>query len=380
MATSHRTILSLLFCLGLLSSTPNIRVSAQATAAKFKTLDTATLKENANDPSLVLSFNLIRQTPSVFDQDKGFLDSFILLNNCHNPAIENQLKSEFDYPQVASFYKMHAGEILASAPTTITIPIHIDLGSYDTSKSAFPFHAYPLTQEQSALPNSQKQDQNQGLSFDHLDYNSLEVVRSCPLAFNGYADGTGRASIYDLSFSPIVVSGIPMDEASARQYVESLPDARSRPMFLMIEIEIQQEQPRIVATPGRRTTVAFSGMVKRITAVDKYPGGRIFATLEPGGEAQPNHSNPVPATAAASSANATTVNATPPSGAAQAYCRVALSLVGQATMDSSTGKMTLPHGGLEALRKCVALVPNGYYGTVNVKAILDEVDGVNKAN
>jgi lysyl-tRNA synthetase class II len=53
-------------------------------------------------------------------------------------------------------------------------------------------------------------------------------------------------------------------------------------------------------------------------------------------------------------------------------------LFGQAPMDARTGKITISPEGLQALRKCLQLLPNGYYGVTDVRTILEAADPASK--
>lgn len=90
-----------------------------------------------------LDLLLLRLNPSLLN-DKRVLQIFILLNNCNGPSdIRGRLKSEFDYPGLAAFYREKAASILANVPGSVTeVTVHLGpfyFGEYDMRKKAFPF-------------------------------------------------------------------------------------------------------------------------------------------------------------------------------------------------------------------------------------------------
>lgn len=218
--------------------------SAQGSSSSPRTFDAQFYRELSREPlgeqtSLILNLNLIRLMPSVLDQDKALFTSFILLNNCHSPQIQNQLNSEFDYPKVAQFYKTHATQIVNGSPASIIVPVHIDLGQYDASQSSFPFRA-----------KVGLQDCQEGLTTNRRMYQSGAFMRGCAInfRFQGLHDTRGIDDDYYVVFNQITIKSIPMDEDSARRYVQGLPDARSRPMDIAIEVQLSSDPPKIIET------------------------------------------------------------------------------------------------------------------------------------
>jgi len=278
MFRSSKIMLRVIACLALILGVLSVKVTAQSSKQTSKTLDPAAVKAYASDPILDLNFNLIRLMPSLLDEDQSFLRSFILLNNCNNPAIENQLNNEFDGPQIVKFYREHAAQIVAEAPSIITYPVYYArLGEYDSSGGGFPI----LGNGQGVMqPGGGMVPAPDGLSLDHYDFPSFAVVRQCGRVFQGHMMNQ-RSSTYRVAFENITMDKIAMDEASARRYVESLADSRSRPVVVLFEIEISQGVPKIVPDPHGSGTVSFLGHVKKIMVATKYPDGQIIQTVDP---------------------------------------------------------------------------------------------------
>jgi hypothetical protein len=80
----------------------------------------------------------MREDPAVLNTPT-FMKYFIALNNCANPAISQQIDSEFDYQRLASYYSSHAADILSRVANTITVEYRGDFaGTYDFATKSFP--------------------------------------------------------------------------------------------------------------------------------------------------------------------------------------------------------------------------------------------------
>jgi hypothetical protein len=96
-----------------------------------------------------LDMQLLRLQPALLE-DPEVLKFFALVNNCvyntddaptrlNDTAVRKLMRSEFDYPQAADYYRSHAAEILSGLPrTTIATIGGAQLGQYDMTAKAFP--------------------------------------------------------------------------------------------------------------------------------------------------------------------------------------------------------------------------------------------------
>jgi hypothetical protein len=270
----------------------NPRAPAQASTQNFRTLDAAGYNRIASEGDLrgvLLDLNFMRLQPSALG-DAAFFDYFIGLNNCGNPRIGNQMNSEFDYPQIASFYKSNAADILKNAPSTLAWRIGINLGQYDPARAAFRIATRDA--------NSQLQP---GVSIDHFDpplNRSNFLARTCDEALQQIHRYAGQSAVFkangpnfEVTFKRLVFNEIPMDEAAARNYVESLPNSAIRVADLVLQVEILPETPNVVVAHNGLITVTFAGQVKKVTAVKDGLGGETLAVLSPDGDLPSNSQN-----------------------------------------------------------------------------------------
>lgn len=88
------------------------------------------------DPRTILNLNFMRLVPHALDDD-ALLADFSCINNNDDQAILRHLDSEFDYPQTVAYYKAKAADVLAGAPSTISLTDKVELGEYDRVRQAF---------------------------------------------------------------------------------------------------------------------------------------------------------------------------------------------------------------------------------------------------
>jgi hypothetical protein len=236
--------------------------SASASTPAYRTLDPVSFK--ALQPGEALDLNLFRLQPSLLE-DAQALNYFIRLNNRGNGQIESQMSNEFDYPQIAAFYKARASEILKGLPpTTLTFSVHTSLGDYDLARKAFPF--------------------NQQVQLDHFD-----VVPG-----PGANAVRGLGASYEIAFKGVIFNELPMDEAAARNYVASLPAVANpspvarlalRGVNLRVDVEIL-DQP-LKTLPFRK--VGLTGRLTKATAF-KATDQTALADLSTDGSVAPSNS------------------------------------------------------------------------------------------
>ncbi len=211
-----------------------------ASAAAYRTIDPGSVEATyGSAQAVVLDLALFRWKPSLLE-DVRARNYFIRLNNCGDDQINRRLSNEFDYPQIAAFYKANAIRILtALPPATLTFRVSASLGQYDPTRKAFPFPEVRL---------------------DHFDVGDRKLS-GCPTAA---PDGVPAS--YQLTFPEVSLTELPMDEAAAKKYVAALT-TRGRAIEIRFDVDIAQEAPKVLAN-GRVTVV---GQIKSVTAVQPGP-------------------------------------------------------------------------------------------------------------
>jgi hypothetical protein len=272
--------LGLLTCLCFLFQ--NVAVSQVPDT--YRILDNATVarfRNSAAEPTVMLDLNLARLNPSLISGDQPFLNYFIMLNNCGDMKMFNALKSEFDYPAMAGFYKSKAAEILRSLslPVGAMSPTYF-LGDYDATQRSFPFvssimHGAPrkpvkldslkITTDRGGLPCG----------------NAVQIatsVRYSSARPNSVLSNLGPG--YTMSFKENnEFAQLPMDEPHAKEYVEGLRGG-GRMVTLLIDFEVLPQAPTITTTGGV-VYIDLAGKINKVTAVKTAMRNVVLGTLYP---------------------------------------------------------------------------------------------------
>jgi len=268
--------LLLLSCLGLLF----LGIAAsQVPDKKYAILDNATVarfRNSAAEPTVMLDLNLARLKPSLISDDQPFLNYFIMLNNCGDMTMFRALKSEFDYPAMAGFYKGKATEILGSLslPVGIMSPSYF-LGDYDAARRSFPFVGYGRP----GAPRKTVKLDSLTIGADRRGLpcgNAVQVATSVRL--NGVLSDLGP--VYIVKFRDNnEFAELPMDEQHAREYVEGLRGA-GRMVTLLIDFEVLPQAPGLTTVSGV-ANITLSGEIKKVTAVKTTMRNVVLGTLYP---------------------------------------------------------------------------------------------------
>ncbi len=259
------TVLSAVVAVGLLSLLCDSQVNQRDTNA-YGQLNWETLgAHSGNNVGLWLDLLLMREDPAVLNTPT-FMKYFIALNNCANPAISQQIESEFDYPRLASYYSSHAADLLSRVPNTITVKYGGDFaGTYDFATKSFP------------IVDSVGKNVTFGITHFVVDSGSNPSRNS---QCNALRSLKGRGSpgdpdpiftmynlVFDKSFS---FTSIPMDESSAKNWVQRTYGTK-RNFSLVVDIEIPEQKPKVGKNPRDPLSLAaeFTAHVKKIVAVDE---------------------------------------------------------------------------------------------------------------
>jgi hypothetical protein len=239
------------------------QASAQAPPPGLRTMDATEINRiivghGDTDPGggtgVQLDLNLMRFDPASFD-NPDFFKYFVAMNNCGNPGIDNSLNSEFEYPKIAAFYKDKAPNILNQVPTTVRVQLgNLLLGQYDPARKAFPI---------ASSTTNGSITQSRELMVDHVDPMPMHTA----LIVCGPASRLLARSgtyIYRIKFDPLKFTEVPVDEATARDWVQS---STGRTVRLLLEVDILPQAPQVMSALHKPTGVIFSGAVKRLVVV-----------------------------------------------------------------------------------------------------------------
>lgn len=272
---------ALLICAGVLFLT--IAVS-QVPDRKFGILDNAMVgrfRNNAAEPTVMLDLNLARLKPTLISDDQPFLNYFIMLNNCGDMGMFRALKSEFDYPGMAGFYKSKAAEILGSLslPVGAMSPEYF-LGEYDPARHSFPFVGYG----RSGAPRKPVKLDSLSVTTDRGGLpcgNAVQIatsVRYTSARPDGVLSNLGPA--YTMSFKENnEFTELPMDETHAREYVDGLRGG-ARMVTLLIDFDVLPQAPTMTTTGGV-VYIRLAGKINKVTAVKTSMRNVILGTLYP---------------------------------------------------------------------------------------------------
>lgn len=210
---------------------------------------------------------VLRANPSLLDETR-IMRYFILINNCHetkdihaqvDPRIVKALDNELDYPKISAYYKERAQPILDGlklGPLTVMID-GPRLGSYDTAKHEFPFIQHiPRVGPRSGFIIAGYVEMGTGGG----DKSLLNVC--FPASFENSTHHLFER--FSVELNPMNFSGLPMDEADARKYIESTePNFRST--LLKIDLDLTAK-PQVDLNPRSGNIKAnFPADIKGVT-------------------------------------------------------------------------------------------------------------------
>ncbi len=248
--------LSFLICLS-----PSV-LFGQAAGAKYPILNWQQLEAARPSAGMRLFFYLLRNDTELL-QDEDVLRNFMAVNNCQNNAFARALNIEFDYPGMKAFYQSKAPEILKTGPLSLSMMLSgFYLGQYDTAKKLFPFVDSHGTKPAATV-------------FHNLEPGN-DLHDTCPmLAVRGVTqkrDFYAYYLRYQVNVQPVTVSELPMDEAGARNFVESLRFGRAgagRSVNLLVELDIIDAPTKLgphLPNVGY-APVNVEGRIKKITII-----------------------------------------------------------------------------------------------------------------
>jgi hypothetical protein len=241
--------------------------------------------ERINDTTLRFDLNYLRVNPAALDE-KPVMQYFAALNNCNRPDVERALFNELDYPPLAEFYKAKAAEILASLPRTIP-DVSFDraiggtqvgtyrlwtqvlsLGEYDRQRKVFPIR----------FPGKDQVEIPEALSTDSM---RRKLSKTCP-AVQRAANAVVPylPAQYEIAVRPMAFRELPMDEESARRYIDSA--GADRNVFLVIDSAILDSAPRIERGTNNLTKATLQARVVRVRVIDSRTQKSIGAVYDDG--------------------------------------------------------------------------------------------------
>jgi len=201
-----------------------------------------------------LDLMIIKENRDLLD-DKAVMNYFIVMNEC-NSGTSNAIKSfnnEFDYPKYVQFYKESYGEICNAVKNKITIELGpVELGKYNQQSNSFSF-VFP-----------------EGISEHVLKEISLAHASTRAVFCKGFSTyQTPGFSGYSVTVPEMKLKDFPMDEISARTYVEG-NGSKTRLVKFIVEI-VLLKTPKVSFAEFTKPfgkLANFSGKIVKITAVN----------------------------------------------------------------------------------------------------------------
>ena len=261
-------------------ATPAANASAgqKMPSGAYPVIDPATGQELAAQ-SYQLALLYLRNSPSVLS-DPAVLKAFVQLATCGDGKTLTRMQNEFEGAQISAFYRDNAPAILANVPSTIKVGIQVALDQYNFSSSSFPIIARGLPQMRTGLHQNARSGAMQGLSMDYADFAARNVrvahcITSMPLDFS-LPQINQAPIIYELAFNPVALDRIPMDQATAREYIDQHP---GRGASVVLSLEISRDATKFFQE-STYPVVVFSSRVTGISIYDSYPNGKEIATID----------------------------------------------------------------------------------------------------
>jgi hypothetical protein len=300
------TVISLLAATGLYADPPApVPVQEAADRDSHYGRITGDDLERINDTTVRFDLNYLRLNPAALDQ-KAVMQYFVALNNCSHREIERALYNELDYPALAAFYRAQAAQILA--PLSRIIPDvafdryiggnqvgnwkmwtqSLTLGEYDRQRKAFPLR-FP-GKDAVGIPEAMTTESG-----------SRNVGRTCPAAQKAAsAVHAYLPAKYEIAVRPAAYRELPMDEAAARQYIDTAGPQRA--VFLAVDVAILESAPNIERNRDSIAKATFQARMARLRVIDsrtEKPLGALFDDGSLRTDAQVRETPPAPAPPAA---------------------------------------------------------------------------------
>jgi hypothetical protein len=282
MAIRRFFALTVILCLALFCYSTRAQTQPQGLGV----LDASTMKRiTQNNIGIELELNLLRLDPDLMKQTR-FFNFFVELNNCDNPKISTEIASEFDYPGIKAFYQPREISVLSSVPDTFQAQFHgFVLGQYDFAKKAFPLNGTGNLPGPAQIPSSFRSD--------------AATIYGAPVGFcravvghfgNEIQPGPNEpnydvpaANSMQIAIPPMTVPEVPLDEATARAYLDN-PKNASRQIDLQVTFQILPQPLQIQqgshGSLSGSTHVTFAAKVLKVEALN-HNGGTPMATLYP---------------------------------------------------------------------------------------------------
>jgi hypothetical protein len=241
-----------------------------------------------NNGTVRFDLNAIRLKPSLLE-NKFVMQYFIGLNNCQDRKVEHALQNELDYPALAKYYKDNATAILSSLPDAGGLGMFtgnhqggvlwgrpfggydpklktLALGEYDTKRQVFPI----------LVSGKGRPFEVSGVQHFVSDRQSLE--KTCPVAYDeiirSYQARQSLPSAYNVTFPAKTFNELPLPEAEARAYINSVTSSTNRAVYLGVDVHLTELAPS--SSAGE---VNFSGNIARIFVLNTSSGaivGKLF--------------------------------------------------------------------------------------------------------
>jgi hypothetical protein len=194
---------------------------------------------------------MMRFDNALLDQKKG-MEHFIRLNNCDDPTgIEAAIRSEFEFPDMAAFYKANAATILAGVPTSISLNTGdatgevYAIGEYDRERKVFPL----------AVRRT-------------IAISSMGVRGSGPSGSRCNGTSYGGVFNHSVTFPEVRFDSFPVDEDNARKYVSfKATHIAPRLVTLKFDMEIVGMGPRRMDPMGD-VVGPLQAKITKITIMD----------------------------------------------------------------------------------------------------------------
>ncbi|WP_446744140.1 hypothetical protein [Silvibacterium acidisoli] len=229
--------------------------------------------ENA---TLRFDLNAMRSAPALLEQ-KPVMQYFIAVNNCRDSAVQRSLQDELDYPELARFYSAKAPEILSGLPDTAGLLMFRGntrgeliwgraAGGYDPTLKTLVLGEYDVSRKAFPILVSDKSKTLEISGTQRADVNRISLETSCPVAYSALMRLGANASLpasYTVTVQPMSFGELPMSEADARRYIDSV-NAAQRDIVLAVDVHLKQNPQETNAK-----VFAYDGTIARVIVLNK---------------------------------------------------------------------------------------------------------------
>jgi hypothetical protein len=265
------------------------------TAAEKSSLETVNNPDTsvllANNAYVIMDLNYIAANPDLLN-DKNVLRYFALINNCSrntdsarslkDAKLRESFHNELEYPAIEKYYKSKAPEILARVQKSLIVTVANGvLGEYDTTKNLFPVTSYPGPKTSIKIQSD-------------ISTRGAAVVENggsiCMDATNLRNHDANFPAVYIVSIGrSITIGEVPIQLATARDYIESTPGRRD--VRFDAKLNFSNTPPKVVQHCPRPDTmcVVLQATVANISVLKAgarlaFGGAKpdeVLATLQP---------------------------------------------------------------------------------------------------